>query len=150
MKLRNIVASFLAVVAMSVSCVDELSGDLGSIKLDKSTIVMPEQGGSATITINAMTDWSVDAATVPEGVTVTPMSGKAGETKMTISTNGGSLNDIASDIVILVGKQKQFIRWWRRLQQKRWRRTQINNGLKTNENEKDNSYHIRNACSDGC
>lgn len=112
MKLRNIVASFLAVVAMSVSCVDELSGDLGSIKLDKSTIVMPEQGGSATITINAMTDWSVDAATVPEGVTVTPMSGKAGETKMTISTAGGSLNDIASDIVILVGKQKQFIKFY--------------------------------------
>lgn len=112
MKLRNIVASFLAVVAMSVSCVDELSGDLGSIKLDKSTIVMPEQGGSATITINAMTDWSVDAATVPEGVTVTPMSGKAGETKMTISTAGGSLNDIASDIVIIVGKQKQFIKFY--------------------------------------
>lgn len=112
MKLRNIVASFLAVVAMSVSCVDELSGDLGSIKLDKSTIVLPEQGGSATITINAMTDWSVDAATVPEGVTVTPMSGKAGETKMTISTAGGSLNDIASDIVILVGKQKQFIKFY--------------------------------------
>lgn len=112
MKLRNIVVSFLAVVAMSVSCVDELSGDLGSIKLDKSTIVMPEQGGSATITINAMTDWSVDAATVPEGVTVTPMSGKAGETKMTISTAGGSLNDIASDIVIIVGKQKQFIKFY--------------------------------------
>ena len=112
MKLRNIVASFLAVVAMSVSCVDELSGDLSSIKLEKSTIVMPEQGGSATITINAMTDWSVDAATVPEGVTVTPMSGKAGETKMTISTAGGSLNDIASDIVILVGKQKQFIKFY--------------------------------------
>ena len=112
MKLRNIVASFLAVVAMSVSCVDELSGDLGSIKLDKSTIVMPEQAGSATITINAMTDWSVDAATVPEGVTVTPMSGKAGETKMTISTAGGSLNDIASDIVIIVGKQKQFIKFY--------------------------------------
>ena len=112
MKLRNIVASFLAVVAMSVSCVDELSGDLGSIKLDQSTIVLPEQGGSATITINAMTDWSVDAATVPEGVTVTPMSGKAGETKMTISTAGGSLNDIASDIVILVGKQKQFIKFY--------------------------------------
>lgn len=112
MKLRNIVASFLAVVAMSVSCVDELSGDLGSIKLEKSTIVMPEQGGSATITINAMTDWSVDATTVPEGVTVTPMSGKAGETKMTISTAGGSLNDIASDIVILVGKQKQFIKFY--------------------------------------
>ena len=44
MKLRNIVASFLAVVAMSVSCVDELSGDRGSIKLETSTSVMPVQG----------------------------------------------------------------------------------------------------------
>lgn len=112
MKLRNIVASFLAVVAMAVSCVDEFSGDLSSIKLDQSTIVLPEQGGSVTITINAVTDWSVDAATVPAEVTINPMSGKAGETKMTISTNGGSLNDIASDIVILVGKQKQFIKFY--------------------------------------
>lgn len=112
MKLRNIVASFLAVVAMSVSCVNELSGDLSSIKLDQSTIVMPEQGGSVTITINATTDWSVDAATVPAEVTVTPMSGTAGETKMTISTKGGSVKDIASDIVILVGKQKQFIKFY--------------------------------------
>ena len=109
MKLRNIIASFLAVVAIAVGCTEELTGNLSSIKLDQSTIVFPEQGSSVTITVTAATDWSVDAATVPAEVTVTPMSGKAGETKMTIATNGGSVNDIASDIVILVGNQKQFI-----------------------------------------
>ncbi len=112
MKLRNIIASFLAVVAIAVGCTEELTGNLSSIKLDQSTIVFPEQGSSVTITVTAATDWSVDAATVPAEVTVTPMSGKAGETKMTISTNGGSVNDIASDIVILVGNQKQFIKFY--------------------------------------
>ena len=112
MKLRNIIASFLAVVAVAVGCTEELTGNLSSIKLDQSTIVFPEQGGSVTITVTATTDWSVDAATVPAEVTVNPMSGGADETKMTISTNGGSVNDIASDIVILVGNQKQFIKFY--------------------------------------
>ena len=112
MKLRNIVASFLAVVAMAVGCTAELSGDLSSIKLDQSTIIFPEQGGSATITVSATTDWSVDATTVPAEVTVNPMSGHAGDTKMTISTASGSIDDIASDIVILVGNQKQFIKFF--------------------------------------
>ena len=112
MKLRNIIASFLAVVAIAVGCTEELTGNLSSIKLDQSTIVFPEQGSSVTITVTAATDWSVDAATVPAEVTVTPMSGKAGETKMTIATNGGSVDDIASDIVILVGNQKQFIKFY--------------------------------------
>ena len=112
MKLRNIVASFLAVVAMAVGCTDELSGNLSQIKLDQSTIVFPETGSSVTITVTATTDWSVDAATVPAQVKVTPMSGSAGETKMTISTDGGSAADITSDITILVGNQKQFIKFY--------------------------------------
>ena len=112
MKLRNIIASFLAVVAMAVGCTEEPIGSLSSIELDQSTIVFPEQGGSVTITVTAMADWKVDAATVPAEVTVNPMSGTAGETKMTISTAGGSVNDISSDIVILVGSQKQFIKFY--------------------------------------
>lgn len=109
MKLRNIIASFLAVVAIAVGCTEELTGNLSSIQLDQSTIVLPEEGGSATITVTATSDWKVDAATVPAEVTITPMEGKAGETKMTISTVG-SVNDINADIVILVGAQKQFVK----------------------------------------
>ena len=112
MKLRNIVASFLAVAAMTVSCVDELSGSLSLIKLDQSTIMLPEQGGSATIMVTAETDWSVDTTTVPAEVTVSPLSGTSGETKMTISTEGGSADDIAANIVIKAGHQKQFIKFY--------------------------------------
>ena len=112
MKLRNILASFLAVAAMAVSCTEELTGSLSSISLDQSTIVFPETGSSVTITVTANADWSVDAATVPAEVTVTPMSGTAGETPMTISTKGGSANDISAEIVILVGAQKQFIKFY--------------------------------------
>lgn len=112
MKLRNIIASFLAVVAIAAGCTQELAGNLSTIQLDQSTVVFPEQGGSVTITVTATTDWKVDTTTVPEEVTVTPMEGKAGETKMTISTAGGSLDDISADIVILVGMQKQFISFY--------------------------------------
>ncbi len=111
MKLRNIIASFLAVVAMAVGCTQELTGNLSTIQLDQSTVVFPEEGGSVTITVTATSDWKVDAATVPAEVTITPMEGKAGETKMTISTEG-SANDINADIVILVGVQKQFIKFY--------------------------------------
>ena len=111
MKLRNIIASFLAVVAMAVGCTQELTGNLSTIQLDQSTVVFPEEGGSVTITVTATSDWKVDAATVPAEVTITPMEGKAGETKMTISTKG-SANDINADIVILVGVQKQFIKFY--------------------------------------
>ncbi len=111
MKLRNIIASFLAVVAIAVGCTQELTGNLSTIKLDQSTVVFPEEGGSVTITVTAKADWSVDAATVPEGMTITPMSGNAGETKMTISTTA-SANDIDTDVVIVVGAQKQFITFY--------------------------------------
>lgn len=111
MKLRNIIASFLAVVALTVSCTEELTGNLSSIQLDQSTIVFPEEGSTVTIKVSAMADWKVDATTVPEELTVSPMEGKAGESTLTI-TSKANMNDISVDIVILAGNQKQFIKFY--------------------------------------
>lgn len=111
MKLRNIIASFLAVVAVAVGCTQELAGNLSSIQLDQSTIVFPEEGSTVTIKVSAMADWKVDATTVPEELTVSPMEGKAGESTLTI-TSKANMNDISADIVILVGSQKQFIKFY--------------------------------------
>ena len=111
MKLRNIIASFLAVVAMAVSCTEELTGNLSSIQLDQSTIVFPEEGSTLTINVSAMTDWKVDATTVPAELTISPMEGKAGESTLTI-TSAANMNDISVDIVIIAGNQKQFIKFY--------------------------------------
>ena len=85
MKLRYFI-SFFALVALLSSCSDDDAMTLlDEIQVSSSYVAIDEAGGTNTITLNAKEAWSFDAEEFPEWLTVSPMNGGAGETKVTFS-----------------------------------------------------------------
>jgi DNA/RNA endonuclease YhcR with UshA esterase domain len=87
MKLRYFIPAFIALVgAMLVSCSDEDTVTLlNEIQVSRSYVPINIDGGEATIDVTSQADWSIDGSNIPEWLTVSPMQGKAGETKVTFS-----------------------------------------------------------------
>ena len=85
MKLRYFI-SFFALVALLVSCSDDDAMTLlDEIQVSSSYVSIDVDGGSNTITLNAKDAWTFDEAELPEWLTVSPMTGGAGETKVTFT-----------------------------------------------------------------
>lgn len=85
MKLKYFI-SFFALVALLSSCSDDDSMTLlDEIKVSSSYVGIDVDGGSNTITLNAKEAWSFDAEEIPAWLTVSPMNGGAGETKVTFT-----------------------------------------------------------------
>ena len=85
MKLKYFI-SFFALVALLASCSDDDAITLlNEIKVSSSYVSINEAGGSNTITLNAKEGWSFDEAELPAWLTVSPMNGGAGETKVTFT-----------------------------------------------------------------
>ena len=125
MKLRHIFGLALAAL-LAVGCSDDYTlNPLDSIAIDQTYVALPETGGDATITINARQAWSFDDifmtivrnadgtrdttyAPTPEWLTVTPLTGEAGETTVRLhaeAVNGGR----ETELRLSVGDDKQFI-----------------------------------------
>ena len=85
MKLKYFI-SFFALVALLASCSDDDTVTLlDEIKVSSSYVSIDVAGGSNTITLNAKEAWTFDEAELPEWLTVSPMNGGAGETKVTFT-----------------------------------------------------------------
>ncbi len=85
MKLKYFI-SFFALVAMLSACSDDDAITLlDEIQVSSSYVSINEAGGSNTITITAKEAWSFDEAEIPAWLTVSPMNGGAGETRVTFS-----------------------------------------------------------------
>lgn len=84
MKLKYIIPSFIAVFAMLVGCNEKYEAShLGSLLVSSSYVPLSQDGGSNTITITASDDWTV--VNTNDWLTVSPLSGSAGETVVTLS-----------------------------------------------------------------
>ena len=84
MKLKYIIPSFIAVFAMLVGCNEKYeAAHLGSLLVSSSYVPLSQDGGSNTITITASDDWTV--VNTNDWLTVSPLSGSAGETVVTLS-----------------------------------------------------------------
>ena len=85
MKLKYFI-SFFALVALLASCSDDDTVTLlDELQVSSSYVSIDEAGGSNTITVTAKEAWSFDAEELPGWLTVSPMNGGAGETKVTFS-----------------------------------------------------------------
>ena len=85
MKLKYFL-SFFALVALLTSCSDDDAMTLlDEIKVSSSYVSIDVNGGSNTITVNAKEPWAFDQKELPSWLTISPMSGAAGETQVTFT-----------------------------------------------------------------
>ena len=86
MKLRYFIPTILAAIAMLTACSEKYEATyLGELRVSKSYISLPAEGGEATIEVNANQAWA--AADVPDWLIVTPASGEAGITTVSIKAD---------------------------------------------------------------
>ena len=100
MKLKYIIPSFMAVVAMLVGCSDKYEAAyLDDLRVSSSYIAVPVDGTfPAEFVVSAKGNWEIK--NVPDWLTFTPMSGGAGDTKVTVSAPATS--DSKSAVVKIV------------------------------------------------
>ena len=108
MKLRYFIPTLIAAIAMFVGCTsDDDPIYLDNIHVSTSYVTFAKEGTPVDITLTAAADWSIDEASVPEWLKITPMSGGAGEQTLKFSPEAG---DSRSGIVkINCGGQTQEI-----------------------------------------
>ncbi len=85
MKLKYFISFFALVSLLSACSDDDAMTLLDEIQVSSSYVSIDVAGGSNTITLNAKEAWTFDEAELPEWLTVSPMNGGAGETKVTFT-----------------------------------------------------------------
>ena len=110
MKTRYILSALAAFSLLLTGCVESLPGDLDAIQVDKSYVSIPEAGGDGTVKVTCAEAWSVytdENNTIPNWLTVTPMSG-SGDATMTFHA-AGTPSYREATIKIKVGDKFQHI-----------------------------------------
>lgn len=109
MKLKYILPAFIAMFAALVSCSDEDEVKLlDDVRVSSSYVALSQLGGENTITVNAVGDWSIDAESVPEWLTISPMNGSKGETSVKFSA-AEAIDGRTAEIKLNCGKSTQLI-----------------------------------------
>lgn len=109
MKLRYILAALAASMFLMVGCNEEEElGTLGSIQVSDTYVSLPMSGGTKTVTVNATDSWTV-TSTLPDWLTVSPTSGSAGQTTLTITAPETVSGKGETEIAISCGGYSQYI-----------------------------------------
>jgi len=109
MKLKYIFTALVATLTVAVSCEKASKEYLDEIRVSSSYVSIPQNGGSTTITVTAIDNWTFDDS-IPYWMTVTPSSGSAGETKVTFSADA-TLDGRSGSFTIVCGKAIQNINY---------------------------------------
>lgn len=126
MKLRYLIPSFIALVAMFVSCSENNDPTyLDEVKLSSSYVAIPQEGGQTAIKVTATSDWQLEkvfAVTTknannenvtnyyetPAWLKVSKVSGAAGETELTFSAEK-TLDGRTCELLLTCGGKTQRI-----------------------------------------
>ena len=114
MKFKALFAALVAGAALVTSCEQPFEPTyLDAIKVSSSYVAIPEEGGSVEITLNATGDWNITGVGTGDKeidwVTVTPMSGQAGEDIVLTFSAEANESGRQGSIYINVGNQQQVI-----------------------------------------
>ncbi len=107
MKIKNILVSLVATLALAAGC-NQLEPDhyLSEVKVSSSFVALNMDGGSTSITVDATEGWSIPTA--PDWLTISPTSGGAGSANVTFSA-GKTLDGRTATVVINCGGKTQNI-----------------------------------------
>ena len=111
MKLRNFFLSILAGAALAAGCAQEqVISSIPEFKVEKSYLGLPLEGGIATAPVTATASWSFDTASIPDWLTVSPLSGGSEVQGIVFAAdaNPGSSERTANLLVNVGGKQQRF------------------------------------------
>lgn len=110
MKLKYIIASLLAGVTLFSACEKEADHYLSDVKVDKSYVGFPKEGGSQTIKLTAAASWTIE---IPEDdeewLLATPASGAAGNFDVVLTALPDEEGN-ETQIYIVSNGQKQIIK----------------------------------------
>lgn len=108
MKLKSIIASISAVLLMAVGCQPAQQFDvLGALKVSEDVVSLPQDGGTVSITVSAEDSWKVTESS--RWITVSPLSGNAGETELTFTVLK-SKKTRNGEVVIASGENEKYIK----------------------------------------
>lgn len=93
MKLRNIFTLLAAALSLAFVGCQEQERFLDEVKVSKSYVAIPVEGGEVKIQVEASAEWNITAwdakaeknIEIPEWLTITPMSGAAGKSEVTFA-----------------------------------------------------------------
>ena len=111
MKIKNIIIALSAAVLATACAEDSIAPSYDSLTVSSNFISLPADGGEVTFTVNATEDWSIYKPLLPThdddgeliwDLKVTPESGKAGATTITVSTDA-TLSTREAELCIVIG-----------------------------------------------
>ena len=107
MKIKNILVSLVAILALAAGC-NQVEPDhyLSEVKVSSSYVAINMDGGSTSISVEATESWTIPS--MPQWLTISPMSGGAGVTNVTFSA-AKTLDGRTAEIVINCGGKTQNI-----------------------------------------
>ena len=106
MKIKNIIAAFVAVLAVTVGCTVEEDHYLSQVKLSTSYVAISMNGGSTPVQVEATDSWSITGA--PAWLSISPASGSAGSSTITFSA-ASTLDGRTAEVVMTCGGKTQNI-----------------------------------------
>ena len=110
MKLKYIIASLLAGVTLFSACEKEADHYLSEIKVDKSFVGFPKEGGSQTIVLTTTDAWTIEISEDDAAwLSASPASGAAGTQNVTLTAVAGEDGHNTSINIVCAG-QKQIVK----------------------------------------
>ncbi len=110
MKLKYLILSFIAVLAVLVGCSDDDSATLlDEVQVSSSYVAISTDGGSTTITVTAKDEWEIDTTAVngcPTWLKISPVKGVAGRTDVTFSADKTEDGRSATVYLVCAGKKQ--------------------------------------------
>lgn len=108
MKFRYLIGALLFGLAIVSACTEEELQTLSELQVSESYVSLEVGGSTSSTKVTATENWSVVAESVPEWLTVSPMSGAAGETTLTF-TAGATTATRSAEVKLLCNAKNQFI-----------------------------------------
>lgn len=107
MKIKNIILSLVAILGIAAAC-NQIEPDhyLDEVKVSSSYVAINMSGGSATITVDATSSWTITGA--PDWLAVNPASGGAGSSNVSFSAPA-TLDGRTTEVVLTCDGKTQNI-----------------------------------------
>lgn len=105
MKLKNIIAALLAGLTLFTACDKNEEMFLSEVRVSSSYVAIPIEGGQQEITVTATDSWSIAVSEKDaEWLTVSPVQGEAGESKVVFSAKAGTASNTTTLRLVCAGK----------------------------------------------